>query len=66
VVELETLYTHWRKGAGDEMNANITSNNIAYVTVRPLYAIVPLLPFRPDRAGRRQLGRLQKPEGRRD
>ena len=40
VVELETLYTHWRKGAADEMNANITSNNIAYVTSDPLYAIV--------------------------
>jgi len=40
VVELETLYTHWRKGARDEMNANITSNNIAYVTSDPLYAIV--------------------------
>ena len=40
VVELETLYTAWRKGAADEMNANITSNNIAYVTSDPLYAIV--------------------------
>ena len=40
VVELETLYTHWRKGAKDEMNAGITSNNIAYVTSDPLYAIV--------------------------
>ena len=40
VVELETLYTHWRKGAADEMNAGITSNNIAYVTSDPLYAIV--------------------------
>ncbi len=29
VVELETLYTHWRKGAADEMNAGITANNIA-------------------------------------
>lgn len=40
VVELELLYTHWRKGAKDEMNAGITSNNIAYVTSDPLYAIV--------------------------
>jgi peptide/nickel transport system substrate-binding protein len=40
VVELETLYTHWRKGAKDEMNAGLTSNNIAYVTSDPLYAIV--------------------------
>jgi peptide/nickel transport system substrate-binding protein len=40
VVELEVLYTHWRKGAKDEMNAGITSNNIAYVTSDPLYAIV--------------------------
>jgi peptide/nickel transport system substrate-binding protein len=40
VVELETLYTHWRKGAADEMNAGITANNIAYVTSDPLYAIV--------------------------
>ncbi|NLS73192.1 ABC transporter substrate-binding protein, partial [Bradyrhizobium brasilense] len=40
VVELETLYTHWRKGAADEMNAGVTANNIAYVTSDPLYAIV--------------------------
>ena len=40
VVELETLYTHWRKGAADEMNGGITANNIAYVTSDPLYAIV--------------------------
>ena len=40
VVELETLYTHWRKGAKDDMNAGITANNIAYVTSDPLYAIV--------------------------
>ncbi len=40
VVELEALYTAWRKGAADEMNAGITANNIAYVTSDPLYAIV--------------------------
>lgn len=40
VVELELLYTHWRKGAKDELNAGISSNNIAYVTSDPLYAII--------------------------
>jgi peptide/nickel transport system substrate-binding protein len=40
VVELETLYTHWRKGAADEMNAGITANNIAYVTSDPLYGVI--------------------------
>jgi len=40
VVELETLYTHWRRGAKDEMNAGITASNIAYVTSDPLYAII--------------------------
>src|SRR5260370_135163 len=40
VVELETLYTHWRKGAPDEMNAGITPNNTAYVTSDPPFAIV--------------------------
>jgi len=40
VVELETLYTHWRKGAVDEMNAGITANNIAYVTSDPLYGVI--------------------------
>jgi peptide/nickel transport system substrate-binding protein len=40
VVELEQLYTYWRKGAKDEMAAGITANNIAYVTSDPLYAIV--------------------------
>ncbi len=40
VVELEALYTYWRKGAKDESAAGITANNIAYVTSDPLYAIV--------------------------
>src|ERR1700730_14664319 len=40
VGELETLYTHWRKGAADEMNDGIIANNIAYVPSDPLYAIV--------------------------
>jgi peptide/nickel transport system substrate-binding protein len=40
VVELETLYTHWRKGAKDEMNAGLTANNIAYVTSDPILALV--------------------------
>ena len=40
VVELEALYTYWRKGAKDESMAGITANNIAYVTSDPLYAIV--------------------------
>src|ERR1700710_1723730 len=40
VVELEVLYTAWRKGAADESMAGITANNIAYVTSDPLYAIV--------------------------
>lgn len=40
VVELEALYTHWRKGAKDPMNAGITANNIAYVTSDPLYALI--------------------------
>jgi peptide/nickel transport system substrate-binding protein len=40
VVELEVLYTAWRKGAADDSMKGITSNNIAYVTSDPLYAIV--------------------------
>lgn len=40
VVELEALYTAWRKGAKDPMNEGITSNNIAYVTSDPLYALI--------------------------
>jgi len=40
VVDLETLYTHWRKGAKDELNAGISANNIAYVTSDPLYALI--------------------------
>jgi peptide/nickel transport system substrate-binding protein len=40
VVELEQLYTFWRKGAKDEMAAGITANNVAYVTSDPLYAII--------------------------
>jgi peptide/nickel transport system substrate-binding protein len=40
VVELEALYTYWRKGAKDEASAGVTANNIAYVTSDPLYAII--------------------------
>ncbi|MBV9077578.1 MAG: ABC transporter substrate-binding protein [Methylobacteriaceae bacterium] len=40
VVELETLYTYWRKGAKDPGLAGVTANNVAYVTSDPLYAIV--------------------------
>src|SRR4051812_15069246 len=40
VVELEVLYTAWRKGAADDSMKGITANNIAYVTSDPLYAIV--------------------------
>jgi peptide/nickel transport system substrate-binding protein len=40
VVELEALYTYWRKGAKDETMAGVTANNIAYVTSDPLLAII--------------------------
>jgi peptide/nickel transport system substrate-binding protein len=40
VVELEVLYTSWRRGAADPSNADVTSNNVAYVTSDPLYAII--------------------------
>jgi peptide/nickel transport system substrate-binding protein len=43
VVELETAYVHWRKGAKDEINKGITASNIAYVTSDPVYAIVRFL-----------------------
>ena len=36
VVELEALYTYWRKGAKGDSMAGITANNIAYVTSDPL------------------------------
>lgn len=40
VVELETLYTHWRQGALGELNKGISANNIAYVTSDPFYALI--------------------------
>jgi peptide/nickel transport system substrate-binding protein len=40
VVELEALYTYWRRGAKDESLVGVTANNIAYVTSDPLYAII--------------------------
>jgi peptide/nickel transport system substrate-binding protein len=41
VVELETLYLHWRSGANAEMNAGkgITAINLGYVTADPFYAL---------------------------
>jgi peptide/nickel transport system substrate-binding protein len=61
VVELETLYTHWRKGAKDEMNLGLTSNNIAYVTSPVRHRT--FLPFRTGGASRRELGVLRQSEG---
>jgi peptide/nickel transport system substrate-binding protein len=40
VVELEALYTAWRAGAKAETNADVTANNIAYVTPDPYNAFV--------------------------
>jgi peptide/nickel transport system substrate-binding protein len=40
VVDLEALYTFWRKGAKDETLKGVTSNNIAFVTSDPLYSII--------------------------
>ncbi len=39
-VELEVLYTAWRKGAGDDIAKGASANNVAYVTSDPFYAIV--------------------------
>ena len=41
VVELETLYQHWRAGAKGDLNAGkgITAINLAYVTADPFYAL---------------------------
>ena len=41
VVELETLYLHWRAGAKADMNAGkgITGINLGYVTSDPFYAL---------------------------
>ncbi len=39
-VELEVLYTAWRRGAADDMLKGISANNIAYVTSDPFYAII--------------------------
>ncbi len=41
VVELETLYLHWRSGAKADMNAGkgISAINLAYVTADPFYAL---------------------------
>jgi peptide/nickel transport system substrate-binding protein len=40
VVELETLYTYWRKGAKDDIAKGVTAINLAYVTSDPLYALL--------------------------
>jgi peptide/nickel transport system substrate-binding protein len=41
VVELETLYLHWRNGAKGDLNAGkgITGINLGYVTADPFYAL---------------------------
>lgn len=41
VVELETLYLHWRSGAKGDINAGkgITAINLGYVTADPFYAL---------------------------
>ena len=65
VVELETLYTALAQGRGrrDERRHHLQQHRLCHL--RSALRHRPLLPLRPDRAGRRQLGRLQEPEGRR-
>ena len=65
VVELETLYTALAQGRGrrDERRHHLQQHRLCHLG--PALRHRPLLPLRPDRAGRRQLGRLQEPEGRR-
>ncbi len=65
VVELETLYTHWRKGAKDEMNARHHLEQHRLCHVRSALRHRALLPLGPGRAGRRELGLLQQSQGRR-
>src|SRR5260221_6528656 len=43
VVELETLYTHWRAGAKADINKGISGINLAYLTSDPFYAFVRFL-----------------------
>ena len=54
VVELETLYLHWRSGAKAEMNAGrgISAINLAYVTADPYLGLV-----------RFEYGKYQAPNG---
>ena len=65
VVELEALYTYWRKGAKDELMAGITANNIAYVTSDPLLAIIRFFDSRQGAPVGVNWGYYSNPEGRR-
>jgi peptide/nickel transport system substrate-binding protein len=46
VVELETLYLHWRGGAAAAMNKGIDALNLAYLTSDPFYALVRFMDSR--------------------
>ncbi|HWK45522.1 MAG TPA: ABC transporter substrate-binding protein [Stellaceae bacterium] len=43
VVDLETLYTHWRAGAKADLNKGISGINLAYLTSDPFYAFARFL-----------------------
>ena len=51
------------RGRRDERRHHLQQHRLCHVGSALRHR--PLLPLRPDRAGRRQLGRLQEPEGRR-
>ena len=65
VVELETSIYGVAQGRGrrDERRHHLQQHRLCHV--RSALRHRPLLPLRPDRTCRRQLGRLQEPEGRR-
>ena len=65
VVELETLYTALAQGRGRRNERRHHRQQHRLCDLGPALRHRPVLPLRPDRAGRRELGRLQESEGRR-
>ena len=61
VIEWNTLFTNWRKGAKDESARGSHATNVTYAAMDPFFAMIRFLDFEDGAAGLQQLGLQQRP-----
>ena len=60
VIEWNTLFTNWRKGAKDESARGAHATNVTYAAMDPFFAMIRFLDFEDGAAGVQQLGLHQR------